>query len=215
MSSPLIKIARDGKTIGEYTLADLGQALRAKTILPTDHYWREGMKAWERVHFIAAEAEAAIPKAAPSPPPPPPKSAIAGSTSTQEASIAGRLYLVLGALAFPAALLTILSILPEIKDRVAMFRLMPPGDTHRLRVAEVIEGLMEQQMEACYCFIGAWILSRLLYFVIKGKVAEADAKKVQYGNALFMASVVALVLSISYAMSIGSHAVVILNLHSR
>ena len=57
MSDPLIKIARDGKTIGEYSLADLGRALRAETVLPTDHFWRVGMEGWERVRYIADTAE--------------------------------------------------------------------------------------------------------------------------------------------------------------
>ncbi len=66
MSSDLIRIARDGKTIGEYALADLGRAIKAKTVLATDYYWRSGMTGWERVELIAAEA-AIQPQGAPAP----------------------------------------------------------------------------------------------------------------------------------------------------
>jgi TPR repeat protein len=60
MKTSLVKIARDGKTIRECTLADLGRAISDKTILPTDYYWRSGMSGWERVELIAAEAAAAL-----------------------------------------------------------------------------------------------------------------------------------------------------------
>ncbi|MCX8512555.1 MAG: hypothetical protein ORN83_12425 [Chthoniobacteraceae bacterium] len=60
MSAPLIQIARNGKTLGEYTLVDLGRAIRSKSVLPTDHYWRKGMKSWDKVYFIATEATVAL-----------------------------------------------------------------------------------------------------------------------------------------------------------
>lgn len=60
MRPKLIRIARDGKTIGEYTLADLGRAIKAKTVLATDYYWRSGMTGWERVELIVKEALGAL-----------------------------------------------------------------------------------------------------------------------------------------------------------
>ena len=64
-----VKIARDGKTLGEYSLSDLGRALRSKAVLLTDHYWRPGMKEWASVEAIAKEAEEAVPTSdAPTPP---------------------------------------------------------------------------------------------------------------------------------------------------
>jgi hypothetical protein len=63
MSTDNIRIARNGKTIGDFNLAGLGSALRNKSVLPTDHYWRNGMNSWERVSLIADEALAAAPAA--------------------------------------------------------------------------------------------------------------------------------------------------------
>ena len=59
MSTENIRIARNGKSIGDFKLSELGKALRTKTILPTDHYWRTGMNSWERVELIVDEALAA------------------------------------------------------------------------------------------------------------------------------------------------------------
>ena len=59
MSTENIRIARNGKAIGDFKLSELGKALRTKTILPTDHYWRTGMNSWERVELIVDEALAA------------------------------------------------------------------------------------------------------------------------------------------------------------
>lgn len=68
-----VKIARDGKTLGEYSLSDLGRALRSKAVLLTDHYWRPGMKEWASIEAIAKEAEEAVPTSdAPTPPRLPP-----------------------------------------------------------------------------------------------------------------------------------------------
>jgi len=63
MSADSIRIARNGKTIGDFNLAGLGTALRNKSILLTDYYWRNGMNSWERVSLIADEALAAAPAA--------------------------------------------------------------------------------------------------------------------------------------------------------
>ena len=73
MSQPrprLIQVARDGKIIGDFTLSSLGQALRDEVVLKTDHYWREGKSDWERVSYIADEAEDETAKKDPPPPPP-------------------------------------------------------------------------------------------------------------------------------------------------
>lgn len=43
------KIARAGKVIGDYPIAVLRLKLGQKTVLPTDHYWAEGMSGWELV----------------------------------------------------------------------------------------------------------------------------------------------------------------------
>ena len=44
-----IKISRNGKAIGEYSPAVLRIKLRDRAVLPTDHYWFEGMSGWELV----------------------------------------------------------------------------------------------------------------------------------------------------------------------
>lgn len=44
-----IKISRNGKAIGEYSPAVLRIKLRDRVVLPTDHYWFEGMSGWELV----------------------------------------------------------------------------------------------------------------------------------------------------------------------
>lgn len=67
-----IRVARDGNVIGNFSLANLGQALRDKTVLPTDHYWRGGNANWERVSYIAEEAEEAVARTMPQVVPPPP-----------------------------------------------------------------------------------------------------------------------------------------------
>ena len=73
MTTSLIKISRDGKEIGEYTLADLGRAIRADRVRLSDYYWRSGMTDWESVKKIAPRAEEVLVRIAAlneTPPPP-------------------------------------------------------------------------------------------------------------------------------------------------
>jgi hypothetical protein len=60
MPPSLIKITREGKPIGEYSLAELGRAIRKDSVLLSDHYWRPGMTDWERVQYIAEDAEEVV-----------------------------------------------------------------------------------------------------------------------------------------------------------
>ena len=45
----LISIARQGKTIGTFSEQKMIQQLASGEILPTDHYWKQGMAGWELV----------------------------------------------------------------------------------------------------------------------------------------------------------------------
>lgn len=44
-----VKIARDGKVIGEYAIGKITELKRLRAIRPTDHYWMEGMTDWATV----------------------------------------------------------------------------------------------------------------------------------------------------------------------
>lgn len=50
----IIKIARNGKILGDFHIADLRLRLHDGTVLPTDHYWVEGMANWELVSSRSA-----------------------------------------------------------------------------------------------------------------------------------------------------------------
>jgi hypothetical protein len=45
----MFKIARSGNTIFDLTGKEVMDALSAGTVLPTDHYWTQGMTGWELV----------------------------------------------------------------------------------------------------------------------------------------------------------------------
>lgn len=49
----LYSIARDGKTIGQYTLAQIREGLKAGTFKITDHYWTDGMGSWVVLSVLA------------------------------------------------------------------------------------------------------------------------------------------------------------------
>jgi len=207
MTPPLIKIARDGKTIGEYTLADLGQALRAKTILPTDHFWRPGMTAWERVHFIAEEAEAAIPREATATPPPPSIPPSVGSASSVEASVPGRLYFVLGAISIPVAAVIALLDVTDVRERMDIFKSLDASNVHKLKIAQALEDVGAQQIETVFWFAVLWAVARLGYYVLKGKTPPDDEAKIKSGRSLFATGLLCLLLAFCYSVATTSVAV--------
>lgn len=60
MADELITISRDGTEIGKFLESDLMMLIEQKKVLPTDHYWKEGMAEWGLVsQFIAMRKEAA------------------------------------------------------------------------------------------------------------------------------------------------------------
>jgi hypothetical protein len=62
MSSPLqVRIARDGKEIGTYDLAEVLRLLAAGTLKPTDFYWHEGMGARELLSKLDTSAGLRLP----------------------------------------------------------------------------------------------------------------------------------------------------------
>lgn len=71
----MFKIARGGKTIFDLTGKEVMDALTAGTVLPTDHYWTQGMTGWELVSSRSAwptSAPAATPPPVPTQPATPP-----------------------------------------------------------------------------------------------------------------------------------------------
>jgi len=69
------KIARSGQTIFDLTGQEVSDALTAGTVLPSDHYWTQGMTGWEKVSSRAnwaAPAPQSTPPAAPAAPAAPP-----------------------------------------------------------------------------------------------------------------------------------------------
>jgi ribosomal protein L37AE/L43A len=59
MADELITISRDGTEIGKFLESDLLLLIEQKKVLPTDHYWKEGMSEWGAVsQFIALRKEA-------------------------------------------------------------------------------------------------------------------------------------------------------------
>ena len=47
MAEVSLHIARAGAEIGVFGLADVRARLAAGALLPTDHYWKPGMAAWQ------------------------------------------------------------------------------------------------------------------------------------------------------------------------
>ena len=60
MADELITISRAGTEIGKFLAPDLLMMIEQKKVLPTDHYWREGMADWGTIsQFISLRTEAA------------------------------------------------------------------------------------------------------------------------------------------------------------
>lgn len=51
-----IVVARDGQELGDFDKAAFEAKIAAGEILPTDHYWAEGMAEWEQVSEYAPPA---------------------------------------------------------------------------------------------------------------------------------------------------------------
>ena len=68
----MISIARDGKSFGNFSEADVREGLRSGRYLPTDLGWREGMATWQPLSQFpefAADMPAGTPPPAPGTPP--------------------------------------------------------------------------------------------------------------------------------------------------
>ena len=58
MSNPLtVKVSRDGKEIGEYSVPDALRLLVEGTLRGTDHYWQQGMTDWALLSGLKAKEE--------------------------------------------------------------------------------------------------------------------------------------------------------------
>lgn len=62
------KIARGGNTIFDLTGKEVMDALAAGTVLPTDHYWTQGMSGWEKVSSRSTWPDATAPATPPAQP---------------------------------------------------------------------------------------------------------------------------------------------------
>ena len=61
MSTPLtVKVSRDGKEIGEYSVPDALRLLVEGTLRGTDHYWQQGMTDWALLSGLKANEEVRI-----------------------------------------------------------------------------------------------------------------------------------------------------------
>jgi phage shock protein PspC (stress-responsive transcriptional regulator) len=61
MSIPLtVKVSRDGKEIGEYSVPDALRLLAEGTLRGTDHYWQQGMTDWALLSGLKAKEEVRI-----------------------------------------------------------------------------------------------------------------------------------------------------------
>ncbi len=195
MTQALIKIARDGKGIGEYSLTDLGLALRAKTVLPSDYYWRPGMKDWEMVQLIATEAEGAVTLTASSAPTPP--TAGMETKETTATSPMSRLHLVIGVVALLCSLpffLFMKWIGDDIPSQMEWARSMDKGKLGYDLVEATESSALRWVLTCCTYFtlsiLVAWIVSKVTYFIVLGKRREADIKLNKIGDAVFVAAIV-------------------------
>ena len=58
MSTPLmVRVSRDGKEIGEYSVPDALRLLVEGTLRGTDHYWQQGMTDWALLSGLKAKEE--------------------------------------------------------------------------------------------------------------------------------------------------------------
>ena len=58
MSTPLmVRVSRDGKEIGEYSIPDALRLLVEGTLRGTDHYWQQGMTDWALLSGLKAKEE--------------------------------------------------------------------------------------------------------------------------------------------------------------
>jgi hypothetical protein len=198
MSQALIKIARAGKSIGEYSLTDLGLALRAKTVLLSDYYWRPGMKDWERVQLIATEAEGAVTLTA-SPAPTPPSAGMETKEITATSPMS-RLHLTIGgvALVYSLWLFLFAKTLGDLFSRLIVG--MEMGDVPSLETAQVVARAVGKLITYALLILVAWIVSKVTYFIVLGKRREADNKPIKYGDAFFVAAIVIGFCAIFYAL---------------
>jgi hypothetical protein len=188
MSSSLIKIARDGKDIGEYSLAALGRVLRGKSILLSDHYWRTGMTDWGRVDEIAAAAEDALTE----------ELVKNGGSATQSlreklnpnwatSSPLARLYLTLSAPALLYALISIayaMDFAPRLSAKAMTFR--SHDGANYLQFSALVASYMHNLGEPGLHIFTCWVLAGLLYLVVMGKSQTPDRKSLQLGTAGFL-----------------------------
>ena len=86
----MITIARDGKSLGNFSEAAVREGLRSGRYLPTDLGWREGMATWQPLSQFpefAADMPAGTPPPAPGTPPASP--IVAPGMVTQDSARAG------------------------------------------------------------------------------------------------------------------------------
>lgn len=200
MSQALIKIARDGKSIGEFSLTDLGLALRAKTVHLSDYYWRPGMKDWERVQLIATEAERAASSA------PTPSSAGMETKENTASSPMSRLHLTIGgvALVYSVGLFLYAKSLGDLLSRQILAsrgfdsegRFFAQHVVDPQQVAEAIGELFTYAL----LILVACIVSKGTYFIVLGKRREADNKPINKGDAFFVAAIVIGFCAFCYAL---------------
>ena len=80
------KIARGGKTLFDFTGREVVAALAAGTILPSDHYWTQGMTGWETVGSRSTWPDSTAP-VTPPPIPAPPAAAPVATPVTRKGKI--------------------------------------------------------------------------------------------------------------------------------
>ena len=83
-----ISIARDGHEIGAWTEQEIRRLYRDGQLLPTDHYWREGMSQWEPLTGLCATPPPAPPQSAQPPIVPIVPAHASGKTSVKPSSAA-------------------------------------------------------------------------------------------------------------------------------
>lgn len=57
METPPIKVSRNGTEIGTYELSRILDLVRDNKLLPTDHYWQQGMIGWRPLATLIADLE--------------------------------------------------------------------------------------------------------------------------------------------------------------